>query len=212
MITVKCVSFKYPRSDREVIKDLSCSFGRGEVVALTGGNGCGKTTLTKLMTGMLRPESGCVTVGGYDIKDMDLFQIGRRIGYVFQNPNRQLFCQTVYDEIAFGLKNLGLGEKLFACKTEEMLSRFDLARLRASFPGNLSFGEKQRTALAAVLALGTEYLILDEPTSGLDMRGREELGALLRGLADNDGCGVIFVSHERAFIDKYATREEVMSR
>ena len=209
MIKFENISYKYPRGV-SVLHDVSMEFDRGAVTALTGRNGCGKTTLTKLLVGILRPDGGCVTVDGCDIRPLDLFEIGQRVGYVFQNANKQLFCPTVYDEVAFGLKNKGLPESEVRAQTEEFLARFHIEKYSKSYPGSLSEGEKQRVVLAAVLALGTDYLVLDEPTAGLDVRARHELGKSLEALAAERGCGIIIVSHERAFIERYAGRETVL--
>ena len=190
---------------------LSVHFERGEIVAVRGKNGCGKTTLTKLLTGILRPTSGRVLIDELDAAGMNLFEIGRRIGYVFQNPCRQLFCDTTFNEVAFGLRNTGLDEDAVADKVNYYLEYFGLAQYSDTYPGKLSLGEKQRLALAAVLALGTDYLVLDEPTSGLDTRRRKELGNILTDLRSKLNCGVILVSHESGFISRYADRELVMA-
>jgi len=210
MITVDDVTFKYPKSDAPALAGFSARFDRGVIVALTGRNGCGKTTLTKLLAGILRPSSGSVTIDEHDIAQKSLFEIGQRVGYVFQNPNRQLFCDTVFNEVAYGLRNLGLDEPQTKLKTESYLESFGLTAYRDVFPGNLSLGEKQRLALAAVLALGTDYLVLDEPTAGLDIRARKELGGSLEKLRREFNCGIVFVSHEADFIARFADRELVM--
>ncbi len=210
MISLENVSYTYPRSDAPVLSGYSCSFECGEITAITGENGCGKTTLTKLIVGMLRPDSGVVRLDGADNKAMDLFDIGRLVGYVFQDPRRQLFCATVYDEIAYGLKNMKLPSDEIEEKTAYYMDLFRLAKYRNLYPGKLSQGEKQRLVLAAVLAMGTRYVILDEPTTGLDMCSRSELGELLLKIKA-DGKGVVFVSHERSFIETYADRELVIS-
>ena len=212
MINVENAAYTYPKSDAPVLSGFSAQFRRGEITAVTGKNGCGKTTLTKLLVGLLRPYSGRVSIDDVDTSAMDLFEIGRRVGYVFQNPNKQLFCDTVYNEIAYGLRNSGLDKSRTERETEHYLDLFDLTRYRDIYPGKLSLGEKQRLVLAAVLALGTDYLVLDEPTTGLDMRHRRELGETLANLRQELGCGIIFVSHEVDFITRYADRELVMER
>ena len=143
---------------------------------------------------------------------MGLFEIGQRIGYVFQNPSKQLFCATVNEEIAFGLKNQGMSEGGIEDTVAYYTERFRLSHHRDDYPGRLSQGEKQRVVLAAVLSMGTDYLILDEPTTGLDVRGRHELGEILRGLVRERETGILIVSHERGFISRYADREVVMPR
>jgi len=211
MITVTDLTYQYPKTDAPVLNGFSARFGRGEITAVSGRNGCGKTTLSKLLTGIIRPASGSVCIDDIDISGMDLFMIGRHIGYVFQNPDNQLFNETVYDEVAFGLRNLGLDEKDIDDKVQHHLGFFGLSGYASVFPGRLSIGEKQRLALAAVLAFGTDYLVLDEPTTGLDIKRRRELGELLAGLRDKQGCGIIIISHERGFISRFADREVVMS-
>jgi energy-coupling factor transport system ATP-binding protein len=175
-------------------------------VAVTGRNGCGKTTLIRLLVGLLRPTAGTILLDGADTAAMDLFTLGQKIGCVFQDPARQLFCTTVEEEICFGLRNMGLSEEEIRRRCQAYLARFHLEHRRGAFPGSLSQGEKQRAVLAAVLAMGAPYVALDEPTSGLDMQGRQELGQMLTALAA-DGHGVIFVSHERPFIQRFASRE-----
>ena len=211
MISIENVTFKYPLADTSILSGFSAQFERGEIVAITGKNGSGKTTLTKLLVGVLRPLAGSISIDGSDIFTMDLFEIGQRVGYVFQNPNRQLFCDSVYNEVTYGLRNQGLDESLIAQKAGSYLEYFDLAGYREIYPGKLSLGEKQRLALAAVLALGTNYLVLDEPTTGLDANRRDELGEMLIKLRKEFNCGVIFVSHEAGFITRYADRELVMT-
>ena len=211
VIRIEDLAYRYPKAGSAVFSGFSAQFKRGEIVAVSGKNGSGKTTLTKLLTGVLRPSSGRISIEGLDTAGMDLFDIGRRVGYVFQNPNRQLFCDSVYNEIAFGLRNMGFDEELTAREVNRYLEHFDLVRYRDVYPGKLSLGEKQRLALAAVLALGTDYLVLDEPTGGLDVRRRRELGALLTELRNDLNCGIVIVSHESGFIDRFSDRELVMT-
>ncbi|MCL2496207.1 MAG: energy-coupling factor ABC transporter ATP-binding protein [Clostridiales bacterium] len=210
MIKVENITYKYPRGEQTVLADFSACFARGEIVAISGKNGCGKTTLSKLLAGILRPDTGRICIDGQDIFGLDLFEIGQKLGYVFQNPSRQLFCETVYQEIAFGLINQGLNQEQVAQKTEHYLDYFGLAHYRDEYHGKLSQGEKQRLALAAVLALGTDYLVLDEPTGGLDMYRRQELGDILLKLGRELGRGIVLISHEPGFIARYADRELVM--
>jgi len=210
MISLENIVFQYPQGAAPVLNDFNACFSPGEIAVVKGKNGCGKTTLTKLLTGILRPSAGRVLVDGIDTSGMDLFEIGRRIGYVFQNPNRQLFCDTVSNEVAFGLKNLGYDDKQTAEKVRFYLELFGLANYSETYPGKLSLGEKQRLVLAAVLALGTDYLVLDEPATGLDVRRQRELGDLLAKLRRDNNCGIILVSHDSGFISRYADRELVM--
>ena len=211
MIRAQNVSYRYPQSDAPAIAEFSAQFPRGEISAVSGKNGCGKTTLTKLLAGVLRPTAGQVTIDGVDSANLDLFEIGQRIGYVFQNPNRQLFCDTVYNEIAFGLRNSGFDETETEGEVSRYLELFKLETFRDTYPGRLSHGEKQRLALAAVLALGTGFLVLDEPTTGLDVGRKLEFGSMLLNLRRELNCGIVFVSHDSGFIARFADRELVMT-
>ncbi len=197
------LGYTYPGNRQAVMQKINLCFKPGEIVALVGDNGCGKTTLTKLLVGILRPSTGCVCLGGNDIRKMSLAEIGRQIGYVFQNPSQQLFCTSVENEVAYGLTNMGLSQEEIESRINYYLDYFELSGYRKNFPQNLSQGEKQRLMLAAILAAHPRYVILDEPTAGLDPYRRELLGDyLLRIKAD--GYGVIFVSHQTKFIETYA--------
>ena len=210
MISVDNITFTYPRSKTPVLKGFSADFQREKITAIRGKNGCGKTTLTKLITGILKPETGHILIDGHNIVDDDLFQIGQKVGYLFQNPNSQLFCETVYKEIAYGLENMGLNEEAIAKKASYYLDYFNISHLSEAYPAKLSQGEKQRVMLSVILAMGNQYLILDEPTSGLDMKSRQDLGLMLEKLCLEQGLGIIIVSHDRDFMARYAQRELVM--
>lgn len=210
MIELRDVYYRYPKAEKDILCGFSVKFEKGETVAVTGTNGCGKTTMTKLIAGMLRPARGSVIIDGEDTSAMDLFDIGRRVGYIFQNPVCQLFCPTVREEIAYGLENLGLAAEEINEKVKWWTEFFRIEHHLEDYPGTLSHGEKQRVALAAVLAMGTDYLVLDEPTTGLDIRGRDELAELLCRIRKERGTGTVIVTHERSFLEKTADRELVM--
>ncbi len=209
MIELQKISYTYPGGGK-ALDEVSTSFDRSEITVITGPNGCGKTTLTRLMVGILRPDDGRILIDGEDICELDLFEIGQKIGYVFQDPSRQLFCETVEKEIAYGMQNMELEDQRVKQVTEEYLTRFHIEHLRNRYPGLLSQGEKQRTALAAVLSMGSQYVVLDEPTTGLDQRSRRELGMMMQEIRD-DGRGVIIVSHEKEFAQRWCDREWGMS-
>lgn len=210
MIEVQGVSFRYPKMKEDILRDVSFTLERGEIVALTGANGCGKTTLARLIAGMHKPGRGRILIDGQDTKDMSLFAVGQRVGYLFQEPGRQLFCDTVENEIAFGLRNMGKSEKEIAAITQEYLQLMGIEHLRGAFPGTLSQGEKQRVVISCILSMGTDYLLLDEPTNGLDMTRRQVLHDTLLMLGRERNCGIAIISHDRAFIRGVCSREEAI--
>ncbi len=199
------VSFSYPRRQRPAVAGIDLTFDRGGITAVVGPNGSGKTTLAKLMMGILRPDAGSIRLENRSLREYSLAEIGRRIGYVFQNPDQQLFCSTVAEEIGFGLQHLGWEPRAINERVEFYLDYFDLAAYRHVFPLHLSRGEKQRLAIAAVLAGEPGFLILDEPTAGLDAYRKGLLIAYLKKIAGL-GRGVVFVSHDAGFVKRAADR------
>lgn len=165
-------AYELPSGDRHpVFENLSLSIQDGEFVAVMGRNGSGKTTLARLCNGLLLPAAGRVVVDGYAVTATDhrwLREIRRRVGMVFQNPDNQLVSVSVEREIAFGLENLAIAPEEMRARVEAALVEFDLERYRKRSPALLSGGEKQRLALAAVLAMQPGHLVLDEPTAMLD--------------------------------------------
>ena len=210
-IILKDIAYSYTGNDTPAVCDISVSFDRGEISAITGPNGCGKTTLAKLITGILRPNSGEVIIDDEPILNLNLAEIGRRIGFVMQHPERQLFCTSVKDEIEFGLKNIGLREDEINERRELYLDYFGLKGYEGKFPFELSTGEKQRLVIASIIAMKPKYLILDEPTSSLDKLRRAELGALFTMLLEKDDIGIILISHDDKFVGKYSTRKIKMN-
>lgn len=186
MIRVENISLDYivdVDKKRRVLRDVSLTISEGEKIALMGANGSGKSTLARCLNGLLLPAEGSVKVDELcTASEADLIEIRRRVGMVFQNPDNQIVSATVEREIAFGLENLGLPQDDMHKIVEKMLQQFDLARYRFKSPHYLSGGEKQKLALAAVLAMKPRYLILDEPTSLLDPRSRKEILQIIVGL------------------------------
>lgn len=199
------VIFSYPRKMKPALTGIDLSLDKDGVTAIVGPNGSGKTTLTKLLIGVLRPTEGEVRLEGRPVAEYSLAEIGRRIGYVFQNPDLQLFCSTVAEEVGFGLANRGCEPAHVQEKVAFYLDYFELAAYHDVFPLYLSQGEKQRLAIAAVLANEPEFLILDEPTIGLDACRKKNLEDYLKKVA-RLGSGMILVSHDEPFVDKMAER------
>ncbi len=191
----------YAYRDTPALTGLSLAVEAGRRVALLGANGSGKSTLLRVLDGLYFPDSGTVTAFGAPLTRQALadeataFAFRRRVGYVFQNADIQLFNPTVFDELAFGPLQLGLPRAEIRHKVEEALVRFDLAALRDRAPHRLSGGEKKRVALASVLILEPDVLLMDEPTAALDPRSAGEIIALLAALQDS-GRTVITATHD----------------
>ncbi|RLI11690.1 ABC transporter ATP-binding protein, partial [Candidatus Bathyarchaeota archaeon] len=162
----------------EALRGVSCSVGEGEIMALLGPNGAGKTTLLLVMAGLLEPQEGRVLFRGQDIRELGP-SIRRHIGVVFQDPDDQLFCPTVYDDIAFALRQLGLPEEEVEARVAEVASELGIGHLLSRPPYRLSYGEKRKVALATVLVYEPEVLLLDEPTASLSPRYIDFLMELL---------------------------------
>lgn len=203
-LEVKGITFRYDPKLPAVLDDFSAGFERGEIAAILGANGAGKTTLSKVIMGILKPEKGSIFIDGQCMDGFSLAQRGRAIGYVMQNPARQIFSATVREEMEYGLANLGLEPEEIVKKSEEFLSLFDLTGYEDMFPFHLSHGEKQRLVLAAVLSMEPKYLLLDEPTSGLDRKRKQQLGAYLQKVCREKGCGIMVISHDLRFVEQYA--------
>jgi energy-coupling factor transporter ATPase len=198
MIELNQVSFDYSLPGEKVInvlERLDLEFKEGEYVSIIGPNGSGKTTLARLLNGLLIPCSGEMRIDGLDPEDKeDLRSIRRKVGMVFQNPDNQIITTSVEREIAFGLENLNLPHDEIRERVEWALSAFHLWEFVNSPPHRLSGGEKQRVAIAAVLAMKPKYLILDEPTSLLDPESREMLNLLITKLADEKKVTILSIT------------------
>jgi len=205
-ISLKNVSYNYEKNNfNPTIKNLNIDISNKGFTALIGSNGSGKTTIGKLMAGILKPTKGNIFYNAENIRNMSLGSIGKNVGYIFQDPERQIFAPTVKEELTFVLKIKGFSEEEIENKAEKMLLKFRLSHLKDNFPFNLSRGEKQRLALAAVLINSPKFLILDEPTTALDIRCKEELKDILKNLL-NQNIGMLVISHDYKFIDNFADR------
>ena len=203
-IEVNNVSFSYEKSDI-IFKNITASFNKGEITAIVGPNGSGKTTLGKLMTGILKADHGYILVDGEDVKNISLGNIGKKIGYLFQQPSRQLFNPTVREEIGFAHSFMGEDKGLVEQKVNKIIEDFSLEGLEDSSPYRISRGERQRVALASIFINEPNFLILDEPTTGLDIVRKDKLSSLLQNLK-SQGIGIIVISHDEEFINKNADR------
>ena len=204
------VSYSYPFGPR-VLDTVDLAIAPGEFVAVIGQNGSGKTTLAKHLVGLLQPETGRVLVAGRDRAGLAPAATAREVGYVFQNPDHQIFAATVEDEIAFGPRNLGLDSGEIGRRVAEVLGAVNLGAMRGSDPFLLSKGERQRLAVASVLALRPRLLILDEPTTGLDYREQRKMMALVREL-NREGIAIMIITHTPWLVAEFAQRAVLMRR
>ena len=178
------------------IDGLSLLVGRGEYLGIAGGNGSGKSTLAKHFNALLLPASGHVRVAGIDTQERDrVWDIRRRVGMVFQNPDNQLISTVVEEDVAFGPENLGLASEVIRERVDRALDAVGMGAYRRHQPHRLSGGQKQRVAIAGVLAMQPDCIVLDEPTTMIDPAGRTEVLATVRALHRDHGITVVLISH-----------------
>ncbi|MGN1389034.1 MAG: energy-coupling factor ABC transporter ATP-binding protein, partial [Bulleidia sp.] len=203
LIHLEQVSYHY--EDAAALENLSFSISKAECIGIAGDNGCGKTTLMKLLNGLLFPDHGRWEFKGQEINETAMKdpKIARAlhasIGYVFQNPEVQLFCASVKEEIAFGPRQLGLSEAEVAQRTEDVMKMMGLESLALRPPYHLSGGEQKKTALACVLSMNPEVLILDEPLNGLDRKSREWMLSFLNQWKEA-GKTLLISSHDERLL------------
>ena len=198
MITCDEVYFDYDNSS--ILENINFTINKGEFVVIMGDNGCGKSTLLKILNGIIFPSRGRYIVEGRDINsrylknNYNLSLFHQNIGFIFQNYEVQLFNATVYDEIAFGIRTMGLEEKEVNKRVMDCLKLLDIEKLKNRGPYNLSGGEKKKVVIAAVLAMNPKIIILDEPFNGLSMHFQDEILFLLKQL-NNLGKTIILTTH-----------------
>jgi energy-coupling factor transport system ATP-binding protein len=198
MIEVENVYFTYP-SGVEALKGVSLAIRNGEFVAIMGQNGAGKTTLIKHFNGLLKPSKGKLLIDGVETTKVTVATLARNIGFVFQNPDHQLFSETVEDEVAFALKNFGFEKNIVEKRVTWALNLLGLTQYRNTSPFMLSGGERKRVALASVLAWDPKILILDEPTIGQDYQQKEKLRQFILQMKTL-GKTVVIVTHDVEFV------------
>ena len=223
-VLIKDLSFRYRAKGDYVLNNLNLAVEEGEFVAVIGHNGSGKSTLAKLMNGLLQPTQGEVCVGDYRTGDKQcLFEIRKRVGVVFQNPDNQLVASIVEDDVAFGAENIGLPREEIGERIEFALSAVGMEEYRHSTPARMSGGQKQRIAIAGVLAVRPEVLVLDESTAMLDPRpevlvldestamldprGRREVMEVVERLNRENGMSVVLITH---YMDEVAKADRVI--
>ena len=207
VLEFKNVCFSY--NETANVHDLNVKIQKGDFTAITGSNGAGKSTFSKLCNGLLQPSAGDVFVLGQNTKRNKVSSLAKHIGFLFQNPDRQICCSTVEEEIAFSLKNNGLSKEEIQSKVEATIKEFGFDAKTEPF--NMSRGQRQRLCLACLIALNPEILILDEPTTGLDYRECMEMMNRIRELNEN-GTTVIMVCHDMEVVLDFAKSVIVMNR
>jgi len=209
-IRVQDLDFAYPDGTR-ALEDVNLTISTGEFVALIGQNGSGKTTLSKCLNGLYKPTSGDVIVDGLNSKTTPIVQMVRRVGYVFQNPDHQLFNSNCWDEIAYGPRNIQLTEDEVKTRVEEAAGVVGLPEMYfGEHPFFLSKGLRQRVAIASILALRPQVIIVDEPTTGQDARQSFEIMDFLKDLNEKHAHTIVIITHDMPIVGKYARRVIVM--
>ena len=206
LLNIQNLHFRYPNTDKDAVCDISCEVPRGEVLAIMGANGSGKTTLIHLISGLLRPSAGEITIDGKPCSRVKLHQLAGKIGIVFQDPDLLLQAETVRDEVAFGPKNLKFPKKDLEERVDRTLTRFDLQDLGSEAPYALSRGQRQRTAVAATFSLYPDLFLLDEPTTGQDAQHLYQLMDELCNEIRQAHKTLIFATHDADLTLKYADR------
>ncbi len=209
ILRVEDLCYTYPSHGVEALRRINLGIGEGEFVALVGQNGSGKTTLAKHFNALLKPISGKVFLKGKPLAEYSPKEISRSVGYVFQNPDHQIFCNSVYEELAFGLRLLGESPQSIDKRVLQALDTVGLEGYERKIPFALNKGERQRVAVASVLAIQPEIVILDEPTTGLDDGQQRSLMGMLQDL-NGKGHTVVMITHSMDIAAEYAQRMIVM--
>ena len=207
---IENVSYKYPLEEKQTLKNINIEIKKGEFWAVIGKNGSGKTTfcnmLRRFVPDFYKGElTGKITLEDKELKDYSQKELVQKIGFVFQNPFTQIsgVKDTVFEEIAYGLENLGLDKEEIISRVEKILKLLEIEKLRDRNPYDLSGGQKQRVALASIIAMDPDILVIDEPTSQLDPKGTEDIFKIINLMA-NEGKTIILVEHKLELIAEYA--------
>lgn len=210
-ISVSLDSYKYP-DGTIALSDIRMDVARGEFAGILGSNGSGKTTLLKVMDGLIKGYRGEVLLDGDNVLNLHPRDIYRKVGLVFQNPDDQLFAATVFEDTAFGPRNMGCPEAEVRERVESALAGVDMAEFAAKGIHNLSYGQKKRVCIAGLLAMGHEVLLLDEPTAGLDPMGEYRMMELLTRLNREQGVTVVMATHSVDLVPIFLNRLHILSR
>lgn len=210
-ITVKNLNYTYPDGTK-ALEDISMVTYEGERVAIIGPNGAGKTTLLLHLNGILRGSDGQVEVFGKNVEKVKREEIIKEVGIVFQDPDDQLFMPTLFDDLAFGPINLGLPEEEVRERVKMALLSLGLSNYENRCPHHLSYGEKKKASLAAVMSMEPRILVLDEPTANLDPRSRAELIEIIKELNEREGITIVIATHDVNAVPELADRVYVLNK
>lgn len=211
IIEVRDISYYYEGTPTPALDHVSLTICRGEFVAFIGQNGAGKTTLAKTFNGILTPGSGEVLVEGRETRAAGLDVLARIVGYVYQNPDHQIFSNTVKEEVAFGPRNLGLSPEEIDRAVQQALELVGMQGEADAYPLLLGRGQRQKVAVASVIAMGSPVLVVDEPTTGLDLQGSLGIMHLLRQW-NEAGRTIIIITHDMNIVAEFAPRTVAMAQ
>lgn len=205
-IEVEHLTFSYD-GEQDVLKDVSFQIEEGSYTTIVGHNGSGKSTIAKLLIGLMEAKSGMITVDGIKLTEKSVYDIRDKIGIVFQNPDNQFIGATVADDIAFGLENHQVPQEQMQTIIERFAQQVNMSKYLNSEPTKLSGGQKQRVAIASVLAIAPQILIFDESTSMLDPQGKAEINGLIRQIHQASGMTIVSITHD---IEEMANSDHVI--
>ncbi|GCD84743.1 MAG: energy-coupling factor ABC transporter ATP-binding protein [Geobacillus sp.] len=211
ILSVEKLYFRYPNQSDYAVQNVTFQVKRGEWLAIVGHNGSGKSTIAKLLIGLLKPESGVIKLFHHVLDEQTVWEIRRRIGMVFQNPDNQFVGTTVEDDVAFALENNGIPRDEMVKRVHEAIRQVQMEEFLHHEPHHLSGGQKQRVAIAGILALRPDLIILDEATSMLDPKGRQEVFDTVRNLNKKQRITVLSITHDLEEVAK-ADRVIVMNK
>jgi cobalt/nickel transport system ATP-binding protein len=210
-LSVNIESYKYP-DGTVALSGIRLAIGRGEFAGILGSNGSGKTTLLKIMDGLIKGYQGESLLDGHNVLRLHPRDIYRKVGLVFQNPDDQLFATTVFEDTAFGPRNMGCPEPEVKARVEAALASVDMAEFAGKGINNLSYGQKKRVCIAGLLAMGHEILLLDEPTAGLDPMGEYRMMELLTRLNKEQGVTIVMATHSVDLVPIFLHKLHILSR
>ncbi|HDY7886878.1 TPA: ABC transporter ATP-binding protein [Vibrio vulnificus] len=210
LLDVRNLTYSYD-GEKNALEGVSFNVQRGEFVSILGKNGSGKSTITKLIMGVIEPDDGTMHLNGQDLSELTIFERSQKVGVVMQNPNHMISHHMIFDEVAFGLRNRGWDEQQVNDKVLEVLELCGLSKYRHWPIEALSYGQKKRVTIASILALEPELLILDEPTAGQDYRNYTSMLSFIEKLNQELGITVVIISHDMHLVLEYTTRSIVIA-